>query len=163
MTFYKMNKSSKVIPLETIVEVEENIITESKNKIKKFYKGWKRFAFKDDIINIAVGMIIATSFKSVINSMVKDILVPLLIGFGVGTHTENLFKVLVVGISGNNTYITLEEAKKDSAVTLNYGMFINVFMNLIFVSLFLYISLKLINKIKTSVIKEIKNIEHSLE
>jgi len=158
-----MNNTRKIKPLETIVEVEENIITESKNKIKKFYKGWKRFAFKDDIINIAVGMIIATSFKSVINSMVKDILVPLLIGFGVGTHTENLFKVLVVGISGNNTYITLEEAKKDSAVTLNYGMFINVFMNLIFVSLFLYISLKLINKIKTSVIKEIKNIEHSLE
>ena len=132
MTFYKMNKARKVTPLETKVEVEDNIIEESKNKIKKFYKGWKSFAFKEDIINIAIGMIIATSFKSVITSLVKDIIMPLLIGTGVGTHTENLFKVLVVGKSGNSSYVTLEEAKSDSAVTLNYGMFISVFMNLIF-------------------------------
>ena len=163
MTFYKMNKARKVTPLETKVEVEDDIIKESKNKIKKFYKGWKSFAFKDDIINIAVGMVIATSFKNVIGSMVSDIIMPLLIGIGVGTHTENLFKVLVVGKSGNSSYITLQNAKDDAAVTLNYGMFIKVFMNLVFVSLFLYIILKIIDKVKKGVLKEIKNLENTFD
>ena len=151
-----MIQNRKIMPYELN---DDNIIEESKKKIKNFYNDWRSFAFKDDIINIAVGMIIAASFKNVINSMVIDIIMPILLGIGVGSHTENLFTILVDGKSGNKTYITLEDAKKDGAVTLNYGLFINVFIDLLFVSLFLYIFLKIINKIKKNVSEEIIKLE----
>ena len=81
-------------------------------RAKKFYKGWKKFAFKEDIINVAIGMIIATSFKYLVNSLVTDIIMPILIGLGAGTSSENLFIVLVPGKTINATYNTLEEAKE---------------------------------------------------
>ena len=103
-----------------------------KEKVNKLYNGWRNFAFKDDIINIAVGMIVAASFKNLVNSLVVDIITPCLIGFGVGTNTEDLFVILRAG-SDNRTYNTLQQAKDDGAVTLNYGLFLHVFIDLIFV------------------------------
>ena len=134
---YKMLNNKKVIPLHN---VEKNI--------EQFYKGWRSFAFKDNIINVAIGMIIATSFKAVVNSFVIDIIMPLLIGLGAQTNVPNLFIVLVKGKNYNGTYNTLEQAKNDGAVTLNYGIFIHVFCDLIMVSLLLFIFMKIINKIK---------------
>ena len=150
-----MNKD-KVIPIssqiEEKIEIIENTIniqsTILKKNINSFYYGWRNFAFKNDIINIAIGMIIATSFKSLINSLVVDIIMPILIGLGAGTTVSNLFIVLVKGKNYNGTYTTLENAQNDGAVTLNYGIFLNIFFDLILVSLLLYILLRVINKIK---------------
>jgi large conductance mechanosensitive channel len=131
-----MLNNKKIIP----INIEKNL--------EKFYTGWRRFAFKDDIINIAIGMIIATSFKAVVNSLVVDIIMPLLIGFGAKSNVPNLFIVLVEGKNYNGTYHTLQQAKKDGAVTLNYGVFIHVFCDLIMISLILYLVMKIIDKIK---------------
>ena len=103
-------------------------------------------------------MIIANSFKNVIKSLVVDIITPCLIGFGVGTNTEDLFIILRKGPS-NETYNTLQQAKEDSAVTLNYGLFIHVFIDLIFVSIILYLMMRLINKIKKEMKEELKKLE----
>jgi large conductance mechanosensitive channel len=129
--------------LDLIISDIENRKIVINNKIKKLYSGWKKFAFRDNIINVAIGMIIATSFKNVVKSLIEDIITPCLIGFGVGTNTENLFIILRHGNNVNITYITLNEAREDGAVTINYGLFIHVFLNLIFVSFILYLLLKL--------------------
>ena len=142
--------------------IEDTVVTQSvvlKKKVNKLYSGWRHFAFKDDIINIAIGMIIANSFKNVIKSLVVDIITPCLIGFGVGTNTEDLFIILRKGPS-NETYNTLQQAKEDSAVTLNYGLFIHVFIDLIFVSIILYLMMRLINKIKKEMKEELKKLEN---
>jgi len=158
----------KVVPIEqdyieTQIDIIENtVITQSavlKKKVNKLYYGWRHFAFKDDIINIAIGMIIANSFKNVIKSLVVDIITPCLIGFGVGTNTEDLFIILRKGPS-NETYNTLQQAKEDSAVTLNYGLFLHVFIDLIFVSIILYLTIRLINKIKKEIKEELKKLEN---
>ena len=144
-------KKGTVVPIN---DSEFNVVEEEvEQKVAKFYTGWKNFAFKKDIINVAIGMIIATSFKHVVNSLVNDIIMPILIGLGAGKSVENLFVVLVPGKDNNVTYHTLEQAKESGAVTLNYGNFITIFLNLIFISLFLYIIMRCIVKIK----KEIKN------
>lgn len=158
-----MFKNRKVTPENANCDVDcqiENIeqgihdsATQVGKKVKKFYKGWREFAFKDDIINVAVGMIIATSFKNVVNSLVVDIIMPILIGLGAENNANNLFIVLVPSKKENATYHTLEEAQKYGAVTWNYGSFITVFLDLIFVSLFLYIVLKIIHRIKKDVKK----------
>ena len=93
-------------------------------------------------------MIIATSFKAVVNSLVTDIIMPILIGLGAQTNTPNLFIVLVKGKNYNGTYNTLKDAENDGAVTLNYGNFIHNFCNLIIISLLLYLIIKFIDRIK---------------
>ena len=149
--------------IETQIDIiEDTVVTQSavlKKKINKLYSGWRTFAFKDDIINIAIGMIIATSFKNLVKSLVVDIITPCLIGFGVGTNTEDLFIILGSG-SSNMTYNTLQQAKDDGAVTLNYGLFINVFIDLIFVSIVLYLIMSFIHKIKKEINKELKKLEN---
>jgi len=147
----------------TFDEVTEDIIDLTsflKNKAiinaEHFYTGWKKFVFKENIINIAVGMIIARSFKNTVNSLVVDIIMPIIIGFGVGSNVEDLFIILSPGENVvNNTYITLKQAQEDGAVTLNYGLFMNIFFDLIFVTLFLYTSLKATYRLKDKVNEKI--------
>ena len=139
-------------------ELEEHV-DEAQARVRKFYGGWKSFAFKDDITNVAIGMIIATSFKNVVRSLIVDIFMPLLIGFGAGVNTENLFIILRDGKT-NTSYVTLEDAKNDGAVTLNYGLFLHVFIDLIFVSVVLYLFMKFLNRIKKEISQEIKRIEN---
>jgi large conductance mechanosensitive channel len=146
-----MLNKKKVTPLDNVEE-----------KLKKFYNGWRSFAFKDNIINIAVGMIIATSFKAVVNSLVTDIIMPILIGLGAQTNTPNLFIVLVKGKNYNGTYNTLKDAENDGAVTLNYGIFIHVFCDLIIVSLLLYIFMKILSKIKKKENELLANIKETI-
>ncbi len=150
---------------DTVIEKSKVISITVRDNAEDFYKGWKKFVFKDSIINIAVGMIIATSFKNTVNSLVVDIIMPLIIGFGVKANVHDLFIVLVDGEKKhyNETYITLEQAKQDGAVTLNYGLFINIFFDLIFVTLCLYLSLKIIYKVKHNVKKNIKKMLSSKE
>lgn len=114
--------------------LSNTVIDDVANEIE----GWKQFVFKKDILNVSIGMIMATTFGRVVNSMVVDIITPLLIGFGTETNVENLFLILKHGNTYNVTYVTVEDAKEDNAVTLNYGIFINMITNLIFVSLCLY-------------------------
>ena len=103
-------KKGTVVPIN---DSEFNVVEEEvEQKVAKFYTGWKNFAFKKDIINVAIGMIIATSFKHVVNSLVNDIIMPILIGLGAGKSVENLFVVLVPGKDNNVTYHTLEQAKE---------------------------------------------------
>ena len=146
-----MLNKKKVIPMEN---VEENL--------KKFYNGWRSFAFKDNIINVAIGMIIATSFKAVVNSLVTDIIMPILIGLGAQTNTPNLFIVLVKGKNYNGTYNTLKDAENDGAVTLNYGIVLHVFFDLIIVSLLLYIFMKILSKIKKKENELLANIKETI-
>ena len=160
---YKKEKGGVIDTIEdTIEDLEHSALTISKkinfdigNNVEDFYFGWKKFVFKDNIIHVAVGMIVATSFKKTVNSLVVDIIMPLLLGFGVGSNVEDLFVVLLPGesLASNETYITLEDAKKDGAVTWNYGSFINIFFDLIFITLCLYISLKLIYRTKYKIKK----------
>ena len=146
-----LNKITNDIDNMTTI-IENNVHT----NIEEFYVGWKKFVFKENIINIAVGMIIAHSFKNTVNSMVIDLIMPIIIGLGVGTNVENLFVVLKRGENiKNRTYITLKEAKEDGAVTFNYGLFINIFFDLIFVTLCLYTALRATYKIKSNLNKKI--------
>lgn len=140
----KLDKlSNEVLSISNVMK------DEAKDNIDKFYKGWKRFVFKENIVNVAVGMIIAHSFKNTANSLVVDIMMPLILGFGVGANVEDLFIVLRSGNTINNrSYVTLVEAQNDGAVTLNYGKFINIFIDLLFVTICLYFWLGIIYKVK---------------
>ena len=156
--FIELMRDKSNCDIENNTNKVNNENTESiKNDLKVFYKGWKEFVFKKDIMNIALGMIVATSFKNVVSSLVNDIIMPLIIGIGVGKRSNNLFVVLVPGKT-NFTYNTLYDAEKDGAVTFNYGSFINVIIYLIIVSLLLYLFTLFVRKIKKQILNNDKKL-----
>ncbi|MGB9776239.1 MAG: large conductance mechanosensitive channel protein MscL [Anaerolineae bacterium] len=91
-------------------------------------KEFKDFALRGNVLDMAIGIIIGAAFGSVVNSLVKDILMPP-VGFLLGkVDFSNLF----ISLSGH--YASLAEAQAAGAPTINYGLFINTVLNFIIVA-----------------------------
>lgn len=89
------------------------------SRVKKVLKEFKDFAVKGDAITLAIGVLIGTAFKSVIDSLVKDIILPPINFFTQKVDFSNLFFVV-----GRTQYDSLEEAEAAGAVVIRYGNFI---------------------------------------
>lgn len=125
-------------------------------KAKGFLKDFKEFATKGNIMDMAIGVIIASSFTKIVNSLVNDIITPTLTLLTGKIDYTNMF----VALDGN-TYATIEEAKALGISTINYGTFITNIINFLMVALSLFIFLKVLFKMKNlkkkeEVIEEIK-------
>ena len=113
--------------------------------IKGFLKEFKEFAVKGNVIDMAVGIIIGGAFSPIVNSLVKDIIMPP-IGMLLGKVD---FTNLYWTIGGNGeTYSTLADAQKAGAVTINYGLFINTLISFIIVAFAVFLLVKGMNKLK---------------
>jgi len=87
-------------------------------------KEFREFAVKGNVVDMAVGIIIGAAFGKIIDSLVKDLIMPP-IGLALGkVDFANLFVVLKHG-AVPGPYLTVEAAQKAGAVTFNYGVFIN--------------------------------------
>jgi large conductance mechanosensitive channel len=110
-------------------------------------KEFKEFALKGNVIDMAVGIIIGASFGSIVNSLVTDIIMPP-IGMILGkVDFSNLFLVLQEGkVAG--PYSSPAVAKAAGAVTLNYGVFVNVIISFVIVAFSVFILVRSINKLR---------------
>ena len=111
------------------------------------WKEFKEFAVKGNAVDLAVGVIIGAAFGGIVNSLVKDILMPpvgLLTG---GLDFSNKFVVLKAA-SGGGSFNTPVEAAKAGAVTWNYGNFITLVINFIIVAFCIFLVIKAMNKLK---------------
>jgi large conductance mechanosensitive channel len=111
------------------------------------WKEFKEFAVKGNAIDLAVGVIIGAAFGGIINSLVKDILMPpvgLLTG---GLDFSNNFLILK-GAAGGGSFHTPADAAKAGAVTWNYGNFITLLINFIIVAFCIFLVVKAMNKLK---------------
>ena len=110
-------------------------------------KEFKEFAMRGNVIDLAVGVVIGAAFGKIVDSLVKDIIMPpigLLIGkvdFG------NLFFVLAEG-KIPAPYATLADAQKAGAVTLNPGIFFNHLISFMIVAFAIFLVVKAINRLK---------------
>jgi large conductance mechanosensitive channel len=105
---------------------------------------FKKFAIRGNVIDLAVGIIIGAAFTSIVDSLVKDILMPpigLLIG---GIDFSNFF-ITLKGASAP----TLEAAKTAGAVTVNYGLFVNAVIRFLIVAFAVFILVKQVNRLQT--------------
>jgi large conductance mechanosensitive channel len=101
------------------------------------------------VLDMAVGVIIGAAFGKIVDSLVKDIIMPpigLMMG---GVDFANLFVVIKQGATAG-PYATVDIAQKAGAVTLNYGVFINTILTFIIVALAIFMLLKAYNKAKTA-------------
>lgn len=108
-----------------------------------FVSEFKDFAMKGNVLDMAVGIIIGVAFGAIVNSLVKDVIMPpigMLMG---GINFNDLFYAL-----DGNTYATLAEAQAAAAPTINYGLFINAIINFLIVALAIFILIRQVNAAK---------------
>ena len=110
-------------------------------------KEFKEFALKGNMIDLAVGVMIGAAFGAVTNSIVADLLTPLIGLITGGKDFSGLMVVLKEG-SPPAPYPTPAAAKEAGAVTLNYGQFLNVFINFLIVAFVLFLIVKLFNSMR---------------
>ena len=111
------------------------------------WKEFKKFAMRGNVIDMAVGIIIGTTFGVIVKSLVSDVIMPP-IGMLLGkVDFANLFIILKEGkIAG--PYASLAGAQEAGAVTVNYGIFANTIVNFIIVAFALFLIIRVVNKIK---------------
>ena len=110
-------------------------------------KEFKAFAMKGHVLDLAIGVVIGAAFGKIVDSLVKDLVMPvigLMIG---GVDFANMFAVLKAGATPG-PYATVEAAAKAGAVTLNYGVFINTVLTFIIVAFAVFLLVKAYNKAK---------------
>ncbi|HNY00154.1 MAG TPA: large conductance mechanosensitive channel protein MscL [Oscillospiraceae bacterium] len=93
--------------------------------MKKFLKEFKEFAMRGNVLDLAVGVVIGAAFKSIVDSLVNDILSPL-----IGLLFRDNFSNLAITV-GN--------------VSIHYGAFISAVVNFIIVALALFLVIKTAN------------------
>ena len=106
-------------------------------------KEFKEFAMKGNVVDMAVGVIIAGAFGLIIKSLVGDVLMPVVGAVFGGLDFSNYF----VGLSDSVTSTVLAEAQKQGAV-LAYGNFITAVVNFIIVAFILFMIIKAMNSAK---------------
>jgi large conductance mechanosensitive channel len=114
--------------------------------MKKILAEYKEFALKGNVLDMAIGIVIGGAFATIASSLVANIIAPVLGYLSSGVDTADLFFVLKEGASGA-PYLTLDQANKDGAVTLSYGLFINSVFSFLIVSWIAFLLVTAINRI----------------
>jgi len=103
------------------------------------WKDFKAFIMRGNVLDLAVAVVIAGAFGTIVKSAVDDIIMPP-IGLALGgIDFSNLFVLLKAGPKAPPPYASLADAKAAGAVTLNYGVFLNTVIAFLIVSAAIFI------------------------
>jgi len=110
-------------------------------------KEFREFAMRGNVIDLAIGIIIGAAFGRIVDSLVKDVIMPP-IGLVLGkVDFSNLFIVLKPGTTPG-PYPTVEAAQQAGAVTVNYGVFINNIITFLIVAFAVFLLVRAINNLR---------------
>ena len=102
---------------------------------------FKKFALRGNVVDLAVGVIIGAAFSGIVNSLVADIIMPLIGAISGGLDFSNHF----LALSAKVTATSLEEGKKQGAV-LAWGHFITLVLNFIIIAFVLFLVIRAMSK-----------------
>jgi large conductance mechanosensitive channel len=111
--------------------------------IMSMMKEFKDFASKGNVVDLAVGVIIGAAFGKIVESLVGDVVMPVISRILGGLDFSNYY----LGLNGQASGLTLVEAKKLGAV-LAYGNFITVTLNFLILAFIIFQMVRLFNKMK---------------
>ena len=103
---------------------------------------FKEFALKGNVVDLAVGVIIGAAFGKIVDSLVADIIMPVIGMIVGGLDFSNYFLPLA-----GQTATTLAEAKKAGAV-LAYGSFITVALNFVILAFIIFLMVRQMNRFR---------------
>lgn len=118
-------------------------------KGKGFFSEFKKFIMRGNVIDLAVGVIIGGAFQKIVNSLVNDVVMPLISLLTGGVDFNNWFLVL-----GEGDFATAADAKAAGVATLNYGTFIGTALDFLIMALVIFVFIKIINTVSDKLKKE---------
>ena len=104
------------------------------NKVKSFFGEFKEFISRGNVVDMAVGVVVGTAFTAIVNSLVKDVIMPLVGWLFGGIDFTTL------------CYVTAYAEDGSIAAAIYYGNFIQSIVNFLLVSLVVFSVIKLINR-----------------
>ncbi len=104
---------------------------------------FKEFALKGNVMDLAVGVIIGGAFGKIVDSIVGDLIMPVVSKIFGGLDFSNYY----VGLAGQAAGLSLEEAKKGGAV-IAYGNFITILLNFLILAFIIFMMVKQMNRLK---------------
>jgi large conductance mechanosensitive channel len=109
---------------------------------------FKEFAVKGNMIDMAVGIIIGAAFGKVVDSLVKDIIMPPIGALLGGVD----FRHLYINLSGE-VYESMEAAQTAGAPLLKYGAFISALVDFVIIAWAIFMAVKFMNRVRTFGVK----------
>ena len=116
--------------------------------MKKFWEEFKTFAVKGSAVDLAVGVIIGAAFGAIVNSLVKDVVMPPISLLTGGLEFSSKFLILRAAKDGSTAFNTPDEAVKAGAITWNYGNFITLVINFLIVAVAIFLVIRIINQLR---------------
>jgi large conductance mechanosensitive channel len=118
--------------------------------LRHVWKEFTEFAVKGNAVDLAVGVIIGAAFGGIVNSLVKDVIMPPISLLTGGLDFANKFIILRAAKDGGTAFHTPADAAKVGAITLNYGNFITLLINFLIVAGAVFFLVRGINKLRGS-------------
>ncbi|MGE4572115.1 MAG: large conductance mechanosensitive channel protein MscL [Candidatus Izemoplasmatales bacterium] len=113
--------------------------------MKNFFKDFRAFIAKGNVLDLAVAFIIGAAFNAIVKSLVNDILMPI-VSLVFGKDTTNLYWVMK-GSSAFNP-VTGETVFSENAVVMYYGNFINEVINFFIIALTIFVIIRVFSRIQ---------------
>jgi len=111
---------------------------------------FREFALKGNVIDLAVGVIIGAAFGKIVDSLVKDLIMPVVSRLFGGLDFSNWFIMLASPPAGYSGPMTYEALTKAGVPLLAYGNFITVALNFVILAFVIFLMVRQINRLKRS-------------
>jgi large conductance mechanosensitive channel len=122
--------------------------------MKKIWEEFKEFAIKGNAVDLAVGVIVGAAFSGIINSLVKDVIMPPISLLTGGLDFSNKFIILRAAKDGSTAFHTPADAAKVGAITWNYGNFVTLVINFLIIAGAVFLLVRAINRLRQPSEKE---------
>jgi len=113
-----------------------------------FFSEFREFATKGNVVDLAVGVIIGAAFGRIVDSLVKDIIMPVVGSFTGGLDFTNYFIILKPPPPGYTGPMTYDALTKAGVPLLAYGNFITTVINFIILAFIIFLMVKEINRLR---------------
>jgi len=113
-----------------------------------FASEFREFALKGSVVDLAVGVIIGAAFGKIVDSLVKDLIMPIVSRIFGGLDFSNWFILLRDPPAGYSGPMTYEALTKAGVPVLAYGNFITVAINFVILAFIIFIMVRQINRLK---------------
>ena len=115
-----------------------------------FASEFKAFALKGNVMDLAVGVIIGAAFGKIVDSLVKDVIMPVVGRVIGGLDFSNFFILLANPPADYKGAMTYADLSKAGVPLLAYGNFLTVAVNFIILALIIFLMVKQINRLKAA-------------
>ena len=113
-----------------------------------FMKEFREFAIKGNVVDLAVGVIIGAAFGKLVDSLVKDLIMPVVSRIFGGLDFSNWFIMLGTPPAGYSGAMTYDALTKAGVPLFAYGNFLTVTINFVILAFIIFLMVREINKLR---------------